>query len=85
MGVDLPDPQEVPPSRCRSDNEVKNRYHSRMRKGVRKINKLMADTLRPHHRPLNVNIISKIIQTAEDVYVPAQGPSSKQAKEAYCN
>lgn len=78
-------PQVLPPSR-RSDNEVKNRYHSKLRKGIRKINKLITDAALPA-KPLKGNLISKVIQTAEDVYLQKDTPQRKahpQAREAFC-
>lgn len=65
----------------RSDNEVKNHYHSKLRKGIRKMNKLICEDGMGMGKCINGNIISKIIQTAEDVFNANPAP---QAKEAYC-
>ena len=53
----------------RNDNAVKNHYHSKFRKTLRKINKCIMDHLKGQFRPLKNSIISKIVQTAEGCYV----------------
>lgn len=53
----------------RSDNAVKNHYHSKLRKGIRRINHRINAFLKGQHKFLRNNIISKIVQTAEKIYL----------------
>jgi hypothetical protein len=55
-------------SSFRPDNAVKNYYHSKLRKALRKVNKLIYDYLRNDFKSIKNNILPKILQTAEDYY-----------------
>lgn len=67
----------------KSDNSVKNHYHSKLRKALRKINKCIVDFLKPQLRPLKPNILSRIVQTAEGCYVSGGASVSEEAKSAF--
>lgn len=53
---------------CRPDNSVKNHYHSKLRKSLRIVNKLVYDYLRNEFKSINKSILPKILQTAEQYY-----------------
>jgi hypothetical protein len=67
----------------RNDNAVKNHYHSRFRKTLRKLNNCILAHLRPHSRPLKNSIISKIVQTAEGLYAQLDPQSRERAQWAF--
>lgn len=83
MGWYRPLTQEVPPSPPRNDNSVKNHYHSKLRKTLRKLNKCISDHLGATLKPLKNNVISKIVQTAEGMYPHHNESASAKAKTAY--
>jgi hypothetical protein len=45
----------------RTDNCVKNHFYSQLRKGLRKINKLIANNLKKEVREFPANVIYKIL------------------------
>lgn len=47
---------------------MKNHYHSRLRKTLRKMNKCLSDHPRAQFHPLKNSLLSQIVQTAEDSY-----------------
>ena len=66
MGRDRQRDGKVVPRLFRSDNDVKNHFHSKLRRAIRKINLLIFSYLRNEFKPLKNNIISKILQTTEE-------------------
>lgn len=72
MGRDCQIASKVFRYECRSDNSVKNHYHSRLRKALRKINKCINDHLAVISRPLKASLLSRIVQTAEAYYIPSE-------------
>ena len=68
MGLDRPRPEQGTPPPFRTDNSVKNHYHSRLRKALRKINTAIGDLLSRTHRPFKPSILSRVVQTAEGCY-----------------
>lgn len=66
VGIDRQSLRKVPFRPNRSDNAVKNHYHSKLRKALRKINCLLASCFKNEFKPLKNNIISKVLQTAEN-------------------
>lgn len=66
VGLDRQRAGEVILKLFRSDNDVKNHFHSKLRRAIRKINLLISCYLRNEFKPLKNNIISKILQTTEE-------------------
>ncbi len=75
--------QKVKNQSSRNDNSVKNHYHSKLRKTLRKLNKCISDHLGSTLKPLKNNAISKIVQTAEGMYPHHSEYPSQKAKTAY--
>ena len=75
---------QVKVSRLRTDNSVKNHYHSKLRKALRKINKCVADHLKTECRQLKNNLLSRVIQAAEISYTNRDGPK-EEARFAFSN
>lgn len=48
---------------ARSDNCVKNHFYSKLRKSVRKLNKLINDYFREEYKPIKESVLSRIIKT----------------------
>jgi hypothetical protein len=82
MGRNIPLTSKVLITSSRTDNSVKNHYHSKLRKAFRKINKCITDHLRHDFRPFKDNLLSKIIQAAEEYYSQDVGAPSDKAKTA---
>lgn len=82
VGGDRSDPREVLAPQPRSDNAVKNHYHSKLRKGLRKINAAIALRLHPH-KVLKNNILSKIIQAAEESLASGPAPPRPEGALAF--
>lgn len=80
VGVDRTPAAEVALSVDRSDNSVKNHYHSRLRRALRKINRCISDQLGSHCKLLKINMLSRIIQAAEGYYCEG---ASEEAARAY--
>ena len=68
MGVNRQGAQQVPLQPFRSDNSVKNHYHSRLRKALRRINSTIADMFSRNCRPFKTSLLSRVVQTAENSY-----------------
>lgn len=68
----------------RPDNAVKNHYHSKLRKALRKVNKLIHDYLRNDFKSIKNSILPKILQTAEDYYLQTDRSQETIAKKCYC-
>jgi hypothetical protein len=47
----------------RSDNCVKNHFYSKLRKSVRKLNKLINDFFREEYKPIKESVLSRVIKT----------------------
>jgi hypothetical protein len=69
--------------RCRSDNAVKNHYHSKLRKALRKINCLLSSHFKNEFKSLKNNIISKVLQTAENYLAQPDSQEPTNSKLCY--
>ena len=67
----------------RPDNAVKNHYHSKLRKALRKVNKLIYDCLRSDFKSIKNSILPKILQTAEDYYTQSNKAEETIAKKCF--
>lgn len=67
----------------RPDNAVKNHYHSKLRKALRKVNKLIYEYLRNDFKSIKNSILPKILQTAEDYYSQADKSEATVAKRCF--
>lgn len=83
LGRNRPRARQVLCPSPRSDNAVKNHYHSKLRRALRKLNRLLHDWLRPEFKPLKNNIVAKIIQTAEDYHSQPDPTQPSPAKTCY--
>lgn len=52
----------------RSDNCVKNHFYSKLRKAVRRLNKLITDFFPTQHKFIRESVLSKIIKTTESKF-----------------
>jgi len=52
----------------RSDNCVKNHFYSKLRKAVRRLNKLIHDCFPTQHKFIRESVLSKIIKTTESKF-----------------
>lgn len=46
----------------RTDNSVKNKFYSKMRKSLRNINTLACNSMNGKHKPIRISLIYKIIE-----------------------
>lgn len=53
---------------ARSDNCVKNHFYSKLRKSVRKLNKLINDYFREEYKPIKESVLSRIIKTTQSKF-----------------
>jgi hypothetical protein len=83
MGFNRPVAREVTPHLFRPDNAIKNHYHSKLRKALRKINKIIYEHLRGEFKPIKNSILPKIIQTAEEYYLQADKEQSTPSRNCY--
>jgi len=49
------------PLSCRTDNTVKNHFYSRLRKSLRKINKVIQEKYKKEVREIQTKVLYKII------------------------
>jgi hypothetical protein len=56
---------KVPPPPHRSDNCVKNRFYSKLRKSTRRINKFITDQLNSQYEEITPRLLSNLIETSE--------------------
>lgn len=49
----------------RSDNCVKNHFYSKLRKVLRKLNKIIHHYFRREFREININVIYKLVEATE--------------------
>lgn len=61
-------PRQVAQSPSRSDNCVKNHFYSKLRKSVRKLNKLINDYFREEYKPIKESALSRIVKTTESKF-----------------
>ena len=54
----------------RTDNDVKNRFYSKIRKGLRKVNYIVKDHFRKDFKEIKQTVLYKIIEGAEDRFNP---------------
>lgn len=73
---------KVNSSWLRSDNDVKNHFHSKFRRAIRRINHLISALMRSEFKPLKNNLISKILKTSEDYY--DQEDKSEETASKFC-
>lgn len=67
----------------RSDNSVKNHYHSKLRKALRKINKCITDHLKTECKPFKNNLLSRIVQTAEVFHSGGDSAAKRESSLAF--
>lgn len=68
MGGDLPrHRRQVPPSPPRSENCVKNKFYSILRRGLRHINQAIKNKLK-RYKELEIGVIYKIVEACEQNY-----------------
>ncbi len=53
--------QVLLPFSCRTDNTVKNHFYSRLRKSLRKINKVVQEKYKKEVREIQTKVLYKII------------------------
>lgn len=52
---------EVHANSCRSDNCVKNHFYSKLRKSVRRLNKLISERFRREYKEIKISSVYKIL------------------------
>lgn len=52
----------------RSDNCVKNHFYSKLRKAVRRLNKLITDYFSTQHKFIKESVLSRIVKTTESKF-----------------
>ena len=60
--------RKVPIYLLRSDNCVKNHFYSKLRKSVRRLNKLIHDFFPEEFKLIKESVLSKIIKTVESKF-----------------
>lgn len=54
----------------RTDNSVKNHFFSRLRKSLRKVNKVIQDKYKKEIREIQIKVLYKIIEASEEKFKP---------------
>jgi hypothetical protein len=49
----------------RTDNHIKNHFHSKLRKGIRKLNKEIKQHYKKSIKPFKLNIIYKVVEGSD--------------------
>ena len=62
---------------------MKNHFHSKFRRALRRINFYISAYLRGEFRPLRNNLVSKLLKTAEDYYEQANKDEATVSKLAF--
>ena len=50
---------------CRTDNHIKNHFHSKLRKGIRKLNKEIKTHFKKTIKPFKINLIYKVVEASD--------------------
>ena len=56
--------------RRRTDNNVKNHFYSRLRKSLRKVNKIINTCYKKTFREIQTKVLYKIIEASEEKFKP---------------
>lgn len=59
--------QVLPPS-FRTDNTVKNHFYSRLRKSLRRLNKVISEKYKKSMREIRPQVLYKIIEASEEAF-----------------
>lgn len=70
MGGDKPasEHRQVPPFSFRSDNAVKNHFYSRLRKSLRRLNRIICEKYKRESKEIKPQVLYKIIEAAEEAF-----------------
>ena len=66
----------------RTDNIVKNHFYSKLRKSVRRLNKIIQKNFKKEFKELNIKMIYKIIEGFEEQF--KENPIVEQELSEYC-
>ncbi len=52
----------------RTDNGIKNHFYSKMRKAVRRINKIISENYKKEYKEIKTSLLYKLIETSESKF-----------------
>jgi uncharacterized protein with NRDE domain len=76
--------RQVPPSPYRTDNSVKNHFFSKLRKSLRRLNKIINEEFKREIREIQTKVLYKILEACDEKFKP-EPMCDAETSEAGCS